>query len=236
MTEALGSGLLSSQQCGASAFRIRYAQRRGFYSCLDRAGRAIERVAPQHQIVQYLADGKLVRVLQDWCQPFPGFFIYYPSRRQQTAALTALVNILRSAGEQESTESSSQRRKPTILVVDDQQMIADTTATVLNQSGFRAEPAYSGQAALEIALRLRPDYLLTDIVMPGMNGVELAIRVRNHLPTTVIVLFSGQSGITDLLRQAKVDGYEFNLLAKPIHPEKLLEHLKREAPHFWHRT
>jgi DNA-binding transcriptional LysR family regulator len=49
----------------------------------------------EHDAAPYLADGKLLRVLQDWCQPFPGFFIYYPSRRQQTAALTALVNVLR---------------------------------------------------------------------------------------------------------------------------------------------
>ena len=49
----------------------------------------------EHEIVAELADGKLIRVLQDWCQPFPGFFIYYPSRRQQTGALSALVSIIR---------------------------------------------------------------------------------------------------------------------------------------------
>jgi len=48
-----------------------------------------ERVAPQ------LASGELLRVLDDWCQPFPGFFLYYPSRRQQPAALAALINVLR---------------------------------------------------------------------------------------------------------------------------------------------
>ena len=48
-----------------------------------------ERVAPQ------LASGELVRVLDDWCQPFPGFFLYYPSRRQQPAALAALIKALR---------------------------------------------------------------------------------------------------------------------------------------------
>ncbi|HEX3659968.1 MAG TPA: LysR family transcriptional regulator [Acidobacteriaceae bacterium] len=47
------------------------------------------------EIASELADGRLVRVLQDWCQPYPGFFIYYPSRRQQTAALSALIGILR---------------------------------------------------------------------------------------------------------------------------------------------
>jgi|SRR5579859_3096068 len=128
---------------------------------------------------------------------------------------------------------SRQLRKPTILIVDDQHMIADTTSMVLNGAGFRAQCAYGGQSALEMALKLKPDYLLTDIVMPGMNGVDLAISVRNRLPATVIVLISGQAGITDLIRQAKDVGYEFNLLAKPIHPEKLLEYLKRTAPHLW---
>ena len=48
-----------------------------------------ERVAAQ------LESGELIRVLDDWCQPFPGFFLYYPSRRQQPAALSALINTLR---------------------------------------------------------------------------------------------------------------------------------------------
>ena len=43
----------------------------------------------------HLASGALVRVLEDWCQPFPGFFLYYPSRRQQPAALSALIGALR---------------------------------------------------------------------------------------------------------------------------------------------
>jgi len=48
-----------------------------------------ERVQPQ------LESGELIRVLEDWCQPFAGFFLYYPSRRQQPAALSALINTLR---------------------------------------------------------------------------------------------------------------------------------------------
>jgi DNA-binding transcriptional LysR family regulator len=49
----------------------------------------------EQEIASHLADGTLVRVLQDWCQPYPGFFMYYPSRRQQTAALSALISVLR---------------------------------------------------------------------------------------------------------------------------------------------
>jgi len=57
--------------------------------------------------------------------------------------------------------------------------------------------------------------------------------VHNQLPATIIVLLSGQAGISDLLRQAKERGYEFSLLAKPIHPEKLVEYLKLKGPQFW---
>ena len=47
------------------------------------------------RVTAQLESGELIRVLEDWCQPFPGFFLYYPSRRQQPAALTALINSLR---------------------------------------------------------------------------------------------------------------------------------------------
>ncbi|HVW76301.1 MAG TPA: response regulator [Alloacidobacterium sp.] len=135
--------------------------------------------------------------------------------------------------EQEDDKISRRLKKPTILVVDDQHLIADTTTMVLNRFGFLAERAYSGETALEMALRLKPDYLLTDIVMPGMNGVDLAISVRKRLPATIIVLLSGQAGVTNLLKDAKIKGHEFDLLAKPIHPEKLMEYLRHKAPHFW---
>jgi DNA-binding transcriptional LysR family regulator len=49
----------------------------------------------EDKVSQHLASGALVRVLDDWCQPFPGFFLYYPSRRQQPAALAALIDTLR---------------------------------------------------------------------------------------------------------------------------------------------
>jgi DNA-binding transcriptional LysR family regulator len=47
------------------------------------------------RVASYLASGGLVRVLEDWCPPFPGFFLYYPSRRQLAPALSALIETLR---------------------------------------------------------------------------------------------------------------------------------------------
>jgi len=49
----------------------------------------------EDRVAEHLASGALVRVLEDWCPPFPGFFLYYPSRRQQPAALSALIDTLR---------------------------------------------------------------------------------------------------------------------------------------------
>ena len=50
---------------------------------------------PEDQVRAHLADGRLVRVLADWCPPFPGYHLYYPSRRQPTPAFALLVETLR---------------------------------------------------------------------------------------------------------------------------------------------
>ena len=116
---------------------------------------------------------------------------------------------------------------PSILVVDDEERLANTMTEILNISGFCAFTAYEGKSALQIAEEIHPDYLLTDVVMPEMNGVELAIEVRKKLPATMILLFSGQAGTIDLLEEARAAGHDFDVLEKPMHPVRLIEHLKR---------
>lgn len=124
----------------------------------------------------------------------------------------------------EADASAAQLRK--VLVVDDERLLADTTAAILRRAGFHAKTAYDGFGALEMAASFRPDYLLTDIMMPAMNGVELAIAITKIYPATKILLFSGQAGITDILENSKARGYEFPLLAKPVHPSRLIEGLR----------
>jgi DNA-binding transcriptional LysR family regulator len=51
---------------------------------------------PEEEFAPHLDDGRLVRVLQDWCPPFPGYHLYYPSRRQQSPAFSLVVEALRS--------------------------------------------------------------------------------------------------------------------------------------------
>ena len=127
------------------------------------------------------------------------------------------------------SESKSERGSaalPRVLVVDDERLLADTTAAILRRAGFDAKIAYDGFDALEIMASFHPDYLLTDVMMPGMNGLDLAIAITRTHPATKILLFSGQAGISDILEKNKAQGYEFPLLAKPVHPTKLIERLK----------
>jgi CheY-like chemotaxis protein len=115
----------------------------------------------------------------------------------------------------------------TVLVVDDEQLIADTLAEILNESGyFSATPIYDSAEALELARRDSPDVLIADVVMPGINGIELAKDIRSACPKTRIVLLSGQALARDLVKEAGNEGYPFELWAKPIHPDVLLERLK----------
>ena len=117
-------------------------------------------------------------------------------------------------------------QKPRILVADDERVIADTLAMILNQSGFEARAVYSGEGALELAESFQPDMLISDVIMADLNGIDAAIRIRALLPGIKILLFSGQAATADLLEKARKDGHEFDILAKPVHPQDLLARLR----------
>ncbi len=118
-------------------------------------------------------------------------------------------------------------KRPRVLVVDDEQVIADTLAKILDLNGYEASAVYTGTAAVESARALRPDLVISDVIMPDMNGIEAAISIRGFLPSCKILLFSGQAATADLLENARAQGHEFEILAKPVHPADLLAKLKR---------
>ncbi len=124
------------------------------------------------------------------------------------------------------TDSTRLRVNPRILVVDDEVIIADTIVQILNRNGFIAEAAYSGEQAIEMARDTCPDLVLSDVLMPQVDGVEAAIQIRQLCPDTRIVLFSGQAATLEILSRAHARGYNFELLAKPIHPTQLIQHLR----------
>src|SRR6201992_1384208 len=112
---------------------------------------------------------------------------------------------------------------PRILVVDDEKVIADTIVQILNRDGFIAEAAYGGEEAIERARRHCPDLVLSDVLMPQIDGVEAAIAIRLNCPDTRIILFSGQAATVEILARARERGHTFELLPQPIHPPHLIK-------------
>ena len=119
--------------------------------------------------------------------------------------------------------TASPKSKKSVLIVDDHEVIANTLVMVLSAEGFHAEAAYSAQHALSLLQSGSFDVLLSDVMMPGMTGIELAIdSTRRHIVRNVI-LMSGVSSTANLLENARKLGYSFEILAKPIYPTEVIE-------------
>jgi CheY-like chemotaxis protein len=128
--------------------------------------------------------------------------------------------------QQTPSSPAADSERPFVLVVDDEKRIADTLVLILNSKGYAAVAAHDGVAALEVCRQRVPNLVLSDVVMPGMNGIELAIAIRQQFPGCHILLFSGQAETSEILEDAKRRGYDFELLAKPLHPEELFLRIK----------
>jgi CheY-like chemotaxis protein len=122
-------------------------------------------------------------------------------------------------------KSLVQGNPPLVLVVDDERVIADTLSAILTKHGFAVMTAYDGATALELARLTPPDLLISDVAIPEMNGIELAITMVQSLPDCKVLLFSGQASTVDLLERARHAGHTFTLILKPIHPTDLLNRI-----------
>jgi CheY-like chemotaxis protein len=113
-----------------------------------------------------------------------------------------------------------------VLVIDDDTAVADSVAMVLRMDGFEVTVAYTGEAGVELSRNRSFEYLVTDVVMPQMNGIEAAIEIRKLLPECKVLLVSGDNDAGALLEEALSRGYQFEILATPVHPLVLFETLR----------
>jgi DNA-binding NtrC family response regulator len=116
----------------------------------------------------------------------------------------------------------SSRSVPRVFVVDDEHVIASSLAAILKLHGYCATSFTSPLVALAAARSRAPDLLISDVVMPGISGVDLAIQFKAECPACQILLFSGQANTQDLLKDARSQGNNFQLLQKPVQPSVML--------------
>jgi DNA-binding NtrC family response regulator len=122
----------------------------------------------------------------------------------------------------------SEERIISAFVVDDEHVIASTVATILKLSGFSASAFFSAEEALKAAkVGGAPKLLVTDVAMPGLSGIDLAIKFKELYPDCKALLFSGQAATGDMLQMAKEAGHSFTLLTKPVHPKDLLVAIRK---------
>lgn len=116
--------------------------------------------------------------------------------------------------------------KPRVLIVDDDRRLADALALVLRQRGFDTSVAYSGPEAIQTALTSPPDYIVMDIIMNGIDGVDAAIAICEILPQCRILLMSGAADAMQRLDKGSIRGHHFELLTKPVLADCLLDKLR----------
>jgi FixJ family two-component response regulator len=105
-----------------------------------------------------------------------------------------------------------------VYIVDDEWIIAQTLAAILCKEGFHAQAFHNPDQVLVRSMEHPPDVLITDVILHGMTGIELAVSLRRAGHKARIILFSGQGGALDLLGDARRRGCDFELLDKPLHP------------------
>ena len=106
---------------------------------------------------------------------------------------------------------------PHVLVVDDSRYVADSLARHLEEWGFQPLVAYDGPTAVETALTQAPDAVLMDVDLAGLDGYEVARRLRRH-PGTGKALLVALTAVVQALedpRRARAAGFD-HLLAKPV--------------------
>ncbi len=110
-----------------------------------------------------------------------------------------------------------------ILVIDDDAAVRKSFALTLDDAGWQVETVESGEAGVDKASNTEYDLIFLDLKMPGINGVETLIRLRDNghrMPIYMITAFHEE--FMDQLRVAADEGYEFEVMQKPIEGQDLV--------------
>jgi DNA-binding response OmpR family regulator len=101
-----------------------------------------------------------------------------------------------------------------ILVVEDDPTLASFVSTALRDAGYATEVATNGTTGLDLALRLRPDLAIVDVMLPGLDGFSIIESIRRQNLTMPVIILSAKRSVDDRLRGLRIGGDDY--LVKPF--------------------
>lgn len=117
----------------------------------------------------------------------------------------------------------------TVLIIEDEKLIIVSTQMVLEAAGFRVESAVNGEEGIQKAKSLRPDLVLLDIMMPGIDGWETLTRLKQDPQTAdvPVVIFTAREHSRGHQRSAEMGAADY--FRKPFEPEELVELVEKHC-------
>jgi DNA-binding NtrC family response regulator len=143
-------------------------------------------------------------------------------RLRQNAGASPCASFLLFTGNARKRIHVSPKPASRIVIVNEQHVIGSTLVALLQMKGFSARYFTHALEALTAARSEAPDLLISDVMMPDLSGIDLAIRMKEQCPTCEVLLFSGHASNVALLRIANERGHNFHLLFRQVHPNDVL--------------
>ncbi len=117
-------------------------------------------------------------------------------------------------------------QKKKILIVDDDKQIVEVLSQMLSSDGYQTEKAFDGFEAGRKVVEFKPDLMILDLYMPGMDGFEVCERIKKNSDTSHIKIMALTGFDTpenrDLIMKAGADGY----MAKPVEKDELIQNIE----------
>ena len=116
-----------------------------------------------------------------------------------------------------------------VLIVDDEERVIQSIVGVLEDEGFWVTTASSGEEALWVFQQEKPDVILLDIWLPGMDGIEVLKRLKWIAPDCQVIMISGHATISTAMTAVKLGAFDF--IEKPLSLDALLMTIRRALDH-----
>jgi len=112
-----------------------------------------------------------------------------------------------------------------VLVVDDEALTLRTISRALREEGYEVFLASSGEEALEVYVQEKPDMALLDVVLPGIDGIEVLRQIKKHNPAAIVLMMSAYHQVERAVEAMKLGAYDY--LIKPFHLADLSNTIRR---------